>query len=223
MPSLTRNLKSRNASSAPGRKVGGRRWEGSAASRGYDHRWQKARAVHLAGEPLCRRCLAQGLTTAATVVDHIRPHRGDMALFWDQGNWQSLCKPCHDIKTAIEDGGFGGEPRVSWHPEWIEPSAVPLTIVCGPPGAGKSSWVEARADESRGGRGDVVVDLDRVAREVTGHDGHDWPRARLTDVGRERNARLAALSRMDPGGGRRAWYVVSEPEAKWRQWWCRRC
>ena len=34
---------------------------------------------------------------------HIRPHRGDPVLFWDEKNWQSLCKPCHDKKTWNED------------------------------------------------------------------------------------------------------------------------
>ncbi len=44
---------------------------------------------------------------AATVVDHIVPHKGDQQLFWDTRNWQSMSKPCHDKKTAKEDGGFG--------------------------------------------------------------------------------------------------------------------
>lgn len=44
---------------------------------------------------------------AATVVDHITPHGGDVALFWDVANWQGLCKAHHDEKTAREDGGFG--------------------------------------------------------------------------------------------------------------------
>ena len=39
----------------------------------------------------------------ATVVDHIIPHRGDQKLFWDQNNWQALCKSCHDKKTLTED------------------------------------------------------------------------------------------------------------------------
>ncbi|MCB4811684.1 HNH endonuclease [Methylovorus menthalis] len=46
--------------------------------------------------------------TPATVVDHIKPHRGDMALFWDRNNWQAMAKECHDRKTAREDGGFRG-------------------------------------------------------------------------------------------------------------------
>lgn len=39
----------------------------------------------------------------ATVVDHIKPHRGDKILFWDESNWQALCKQCHDRKTMTED------------------------------------------------------------------------------------------------------------------------
>jgi 5-methylcytosine-specific restriction protein A len=56
-------------------------------------------------------CKAAGRVTAATMVDHIIPHRGDQKLFWDsEHNWQSGCKLCHDRKTAREDGGFGN-PR----------------------------------------------------------------------------------------------------------------
>jgi 5-methylcytosine-specific restriction endonuclease McrA len=51
-------------------------------------------------------CQANGKVTAASVVDHIIPHRGDDALFWDLSNWQALCKPHHDIdKQRIEHGG----------------------------------------------------------------------------------------------------------------------
>jgi 5-methylcytosine-specific restriction protein A len=49
-----------------------------------------------------------GVITAATIVDHINPHKGDQALFWDQSNWQVLCKQCHDRKTAETDGRWGG-------------------------------------------------------------------------------------------------------------------
>lgn len=48
-----------------------------------------------------------GKVTAATEVDHIVPHRGDERLFRDEKNLQSLCRPCHSRKTAVEDGGFG--------------------------------------------------------------------------------------------------------------------
>lgn len=50
-------------------------------------------------------CGASGRLTVATVVDHVTPHKGDQALFWDPVNWQSLCKRCHDsIKQKQEHG-----------------------------------------------------------------------------------------------------------------------
>jgi 5-methylcytosine-specific restriction endonuclease McrA len=44
--------------------------------------------------------------TAATVCDHITPHKGDLTKFWNAGNLQSLCKPCHDgAKQQLEKTG----------------------------------------------------------------------------------------------------------------------
>ncbi|QKE40296.1 MAG: HNH endonuclease [Ferrovum myxofaciens] len=83
---------------------------GNASARGYGSRWQRARAVFLSYHPLCAECNRQGRVTPASVVDHIQPHRGNQESFWDTNNWQSLCKPCHDIKTVKEDGGFGRSP-----------------------------------------------------------------------------------------------------------------
>ena len=56
--------------------------------------------VFLKQHPLCAFCQAEGKIVPATVVDHIIPHRGDQRLFWDQTNWESLCKECHDKKTG---------------------------------------------------------------------------------------------------------------------------
>ncbi|KTR02057.1 hypothetical protein NS365_22510, partial [Aureimonas ureilytica] len=76
---------------------------GTAAQRGYGARWQKARALFLTEHPLCCRCHAEGRVTPATVVDHITPHKGDQTLFWDQKNWQPLCKPHHDGAKQAEE------------------------------------------------------------------------------------------------------------------------
>ena len=80
---------------------------GSSTQRGYGSRWQRASKGFLRANPLCIECSREGLTVPATVVDHIVPHKGDMVLFWESSNHQPLCKPCHDTKTAKEDGGFG--------------------------------------------------------------------------------------------------------------------
>ena len=79
----------------------------SAYKRGYNTAWQRASKAYLIKHPFCVECLKHGIHTKATVVDHIKPHKGDNSLFWDKNNWQPLCKPCHDRKTAMEDGGFG--------------------------------------------------------------------------------------------------------------------
>ncbi len=73
---------------------------GTVAERGYGWKWQKARIGWLSRHPLCAECERHDALAWAAVVDHIVPHRGDMAVFWDPANWQSLCKPCHDSKTA---------------------------------------------------------------------------------------------------------------------------
>lgn len=50
--------------------------------------------------------MKRGQVVAATIVDHVIPHRGDQQLFWDKSNWQSLCKHCHDShKQRIEKSG----------------------------------------------------------------------------------------------------------------------
>ena len=56
----------------------------SAFERGYSHRWQAARKQFLANHPLCAECERIEKLTPATFVDHIKPHRGDPALFWDE-------------------------------------------------------------------------------------------------------------------------------------------
>lgn len=98
---------------------------GSAASRGYDSRWRKARITYLQRNPLCRMCEQAGRLTPATVVDHITPHKGDQALFWDETNWQPLCKQHHDSakqraerrghEVGCDASGIPLDPGHHWH------------------------------------------------------------------------------------------------------------
>ena len=73
----------------------------------YDRWWRRERLIFLSLNPLCVDCLAEGRTTAAVIVDHIKPHRGNIILFRNKSNWQPLCKYHHDYKTVTEDGGMG--------------------------------------------------------------------------------------------------------------------
>lgn len=70
----------------------------SSSARGYTGAWEKARVAYLAKHRFCLRC-----GDPATVVDHIRPHRGDREIFWDRDNWQPLCGPCHNSTKQREE------------------------------------------------------------------------------------------------------------------------
>ena len=81
--------------------------------------WRKGRLAHLQAEPLCRYCkqlgiLNDGSLTAGgvaqvdarrrfMVVDHVVPHRGDLGLFFDRSNWQTLCPDHHDRTKQQEE------------------------------------------------------------------------------------------------------------------------
>jgi 5-methylcytosine-specific restriction protein A len=80
------------------------RRRGTAARRGYGTRWKAERDAYLRLHPLCAHCLVAGRTTAASVVDHVVPHRGDARLFWLPTNRQSLCADHHGSKIAREEG-----------------------------------------------------------------------------------------------------------------------
>lgn len=92
----------------------------SAFGRGYTKAWSKAAKAFRLQYPLCGMrpnhhppvmsyCFLIQQVTPAALVDHVIPHRGDPVLFWDaEGNWQSLCTPCHLWKTAAEGGDAVG-------------------------------------------------------------------------------------------------------------------
>lgn len=76
-----------------------RRWYKTA-------RWQRQRLAQLIAHPLCAICQREGRITAATVADHVKPHRGDADLFWN-GELQSLCDEapwrCHSRVKQLEE------------------------------------------------------------------------------------------------------------------------
>lgn len=87
---------------------------GSARSRGYDSRWERYRVTYLLLHPLCIECAAGvpftdgtpvTTVTAASVVDHILDHKGDLALFWDPKNHRAVCRKHHDQR--VDAGDFG--------------------------------------------------------------------------------------------------------------------
>lgn len=71
-------------------------------------RWQRLRAMQLAAQPLCERCLSEGRITPATVCHHAEPHRGDAARFF-AGPFASSCAPCHDVFEQREEARARGQ------------------------------------------------------------------------------------------------------------------
>lgn len=79
---------------------------GSARERGYDSKWDKAAKGHLDRNPLCAYCALGGEDVAATLVDHLYPHKGNRWLFWLKELWVSSCDECHNrFKQRIERMG----------------------------------------------------------------------------------------------------------------------
>jgi 5-methylcytosine-specific restriction protein A len=79
-------------------------------------RWLNRARLQLRQQPLCRMCLAQGVVEAASVADHIIPHRGDEKLFWF-GELQSLCTPHHNrSKQQLETRGYHSDIGIDGWP-----------------------------------------------------------------------------------------------------------
>ncbi len=98
-------------------------------------RWRTARSLYLSKHPLCVMCRQAGRIMEATVVDHIRDHKGDVDLFWTESNWQSLCATHHSSSKARRVAGGcdeDGNPLDPAH-RWNRRSPVVFTAPFHPP------------------------------------------------------------------------------------------
>lgn len=68
--------------------------------------WRKKSKAYRQANPLCVKCMAKDVVTAAKVVDHIVSinNGGDKL---NDSNLQSLCESCHNSKSSAESRGFG--------------------------------------------------------------------------------------------------------------------
>jgi hypothetical protein len=98
----------------------------------------------------------------AEVRDHVIPlaEGGEDT----EDNTQPLCILCHDQKTRQES--LRGQTRGLG---MSQPSPTRV-VVTGPPGAGKTTWVQQRAKP-----GDIVFDFDAIANLVAQEP--TWPRS----------------------------------------------
>lgn len=208
-----------------------RSWDADGKrNRLYGRKWQKLRGAFLAEHPLCSMCHSFGVVKVAEVVDHKTPHRGDEVLFWDQGNWQALCEHHHNshkAKTeirgyALEVGEDGwpldpmhpantGLPVVSGkaQPSELLPISVPVFLVCGSAGSGKTTWCKRQMQA-----GDVLIDFD----EIDGEINRVARRASrlVIPILRERNRRLLDAAKLKAG---RVFLPITGATAHVREWW----
>jgi 5-methylcytosine-specific restriction endonuclease McrA len=179
----------------------------TTTQRGLGAAWRKLRKWILSIEPLCRPCKQEGRFIAATQVDHIIP-RADGGTDEYPENLQPICDDCHRMKTAREDSR-----PAALIPSWLKPSLIPLTIVCGPPAAGKSTLVKERMAAH-----DLVIDLDDIIETLSLRHRYHWGRSNwITKALRYRNNLLGALSKKRYTNA--AWLIVGAPLATERSRW----
>jgi 5-methylcytosine-specific restriction protein A len=95
----------------------------------YEHRrWRRIHRQQIQRKPVCEMCERRGLLAAATVVDHVIPHKGDINRFW-LGPFQSLCATCHNADKHVQElHGFSdrigqdGWPVDPRHPVYGNPA-----------------------------------------------------------------------------------------------------
>lgn len=162
-----------------------------ARQRGYTTTWEKVRKLKMQDAPLCEQCLTLHRTRPAMLVHHKdgNPRNNDMT------NLMSLCRNCHD--------------EIHGQQMQIPKPSIPVVLVCGPPGSGKSTWV----DQQRG-QTDTVIDLDIIKARLAGvpiyQAGDEWIMAAMA----ERNRMLAELPTIG-----KAWVILSGAKAADRQAW----
>jgi 5-methylcytosine-specific restriction enzyme A len=59
--------------------------------------WKRLRLrVFLRDLYACQHCGKIKADTSKLIAHHKKPHHGDVVLFWDEGNIETVCIPCHD-------------------------------------------------------------------------------------------------------------------------------
>lgn len=157
-------------------------------------RWRKVRAFVLERDQ--GRCQIRGTncTHQATEVDHIISRsQGGAAL--DPRNLRASCKECNNQRV---DRGR----REAWRT-----APTRITLVWGPPAAGKSTYVQHHAQP-----GDIIVDFDLIAQSLGSPDTHNHPPAIIKATIKARNTLIENLRRGQLNTPQ-AWIVSSNRNA----------
>lgn len=169
--------------------------------------WRRIREIVLQRDKY--KCVSCGQVSADLEVDHIIPrNKGGSDL---EGNLQSLCGFCHLIKTASENPATAA----TMFPSWMPRAHIPLVLVCGRPGAGKSTYVKENKSKS-----DLVIDLDLMANEMK-RELHEFNKAERNALIRVRNERIAQFIRGETNY-QKCWVVTAAGLPYQRDYWRQR-
>lgn len=165
--------------------------------------WRKVKELRLNQDKhLCYRCYMGKRIKPADVVHHVVPLEVDWNRRLDLKNLRSLCHYCHNYIHNTFD----------LFPNYIQPSLIPVTIICGPPGSGKSTYANKQK-----GPNDIVIDLDVIKSEISGlpiyQAGDEWLLPAIT----MRNELLYSLSKEKKYD--KAWFIVRGAKYQDRQFW----
>ncbi len=100
-------------------------------------------------------------------------------------------------------------------PSDLAKSAIPLTIVCGPPGSGKSTYIDQHA-----GAGDLVICMDTIMQRMSKLPVHQTPAYLLPKALECRNTMLRRLAKDTQHDA--AWFIISSPSPRERELWASR-
>jgi hypothetical protein len=157
----------------------------------YAGPWRRVRALVLERDG--HRCQIKGgkCLGLATEVDHINPVELGGS-WWDVDNLRAACKPCNV-------GRVSAQRLEAWR------QGPPITLVYGPPGAGKTTYVAQHSQP-----GDLVVDYDAIAQAL-GADRQQSEQIHEA-VMAARNAVLSRI-RQNRTGAPAVWIVSANPRA----------
>lgn len=175
---------------------------------------------------LCNRCNER----PGKIVHHkipITPNNiNDPYITLSFNNLEYLCQDCHSeehlrrgaLKKDVEFDSDGnlikrniGNSNNIYLPNIIKPINKEIYIVCGAPGSGKSTYVNANAKTD-----DLVIDLDKIIMQYTNKPLYSNTEKYINVAIEKRNEILNSINSYK---SKRVWFIVSAPTSSERKHW----
>lgn len=134
-------------------------------------------------------------TSTATHVDHIIPVTQG-GPWWEPDNLRASCKNCNNDRIDRK------------RTETWRTANTHITLIVGPPGAGKTTYVQQHAKPD-----DLIIDYDQIKEALGNNQGHERQGALHKATMTARNALLKSL-RQGTAGVARAWIISANPGAE---------